>query len=532
MSPVSDPRVSVVIPAHNAAATIRRALGSVLRQTYSHFEVCVVDDGSSDDTAARAEGVDPRVRVLRQPNQGVSAARNAGIATTTGPLMAFLDADDEWLPEKIERQVALLGRRPEVALVHTRALRIDAHGREAGLAPRRWLPDTYPALYRANHIVTSTVMARRRALEEAGGFDPALRITQDYDLWLRIAARAEVAGIDTPLARYHSHPSGLSADVRRRYEEHLPILERAPLRPDLGVDEVARERAKAHYQYRLGRLAVRERRWYDARRLFADVLRRPWRYRRLRRGSADHEVRYGRALRWYLVSRALAAGGGGGAREGGRRRAYDSRIYRKRKYHILSYLAPTWCLRRKSRRGYQALVATRLARGRFLDVGCGPGISTILYGRLGPALSVGLDLSGAFLRFARREGRRHRSKARFIQGDVTRLPFAGASFETIYLGQILEHLEEADLGAAMAEAERVLSPGGRLIISVPEGDKVPSEGHVREFDAQGLRALLAERGCIEVAFHPFDDRRLVCSGTKPTAKGTAAKPRVGPVAAA
>jgi glycosyltransferase involved in cell wall biosynthesis len=519
----SEPLVSVVIPAHNAAGTIRRALDSALRQAYTKLEVCVIDDGSSDDTAARADGVDPRVRVVRQSNQGVSAARNAGIAATTGPLVAFLDADDEWLPGKIERQIDLLSRRPEVALVHTRALRVDARGREAGLAPRRWLPDTYPVLYRANHIVTSTVMARRPALEGAGGFEPALRIAQDYDLWLRIAALAPVAGIDAPLARYHSHPSGLSADVRRRYEEHLPILERAPLRPDLGVDAVARERARAHYEYRLGRIAVRERRWGDARRLFAAVLRRPLRYRRLRRGAADHEVRYWRALRWYLVSRALAAGRTGGATdgagEGSRGRDYDSRIYRKRRYHFLSYLAPTWCLRRKSRRGYQALVATRLARGRFLDVGCGPGISTILYGRIDRCLSVGVDLSEAFLRFALSEGRRHRSRARFVQGDVTRLPFAGASFETIYLGQILEHLEEPGLRAAMAEADRVLSPGGRLIISVPEEDKVPAEEHVREFDAASLRALLAERGCTDVAFHPFDDRRLVCSGTKPADRG-------------
>lgn len=196
-------------------------------------------------------------------------------------------------------------------------------------------------------------------------------------------------------------------------------------------------------------------------------------------------------------------------------------IYRKRRYRALSRLLPTWCLRRKARRGYLARVASELARGRFLDIGCGVGIATLLYGRLGGALSVGVDVWVERLAIARVEARRHRSGARFVRGSVHALPFPGASFDTVYLGQILEHL--ADPEAAVGEAERVLRPGGRLVISVPDRDLVPAGTHVRTYDGSSLRALFSSRGYRDVCLHPYDDRRLVCSGTKPPSAAPAAR---------
>lgn len=528
--PETPPRVSVIIPAYNAAATLERAVASVLAQTCRPLEVLVVDDGSTDATPQVVARLGDAVRAIRQPNQGVSVARNEALRRARGDLIAFLDADDEWLPAKLENQVDFLAANPAVDLVYTQVYCVDGQGRDRGTRPLERGLDTYAHLFFANRIPTSTVLVRRTALERAGEFDPALKITQDYDLWLRIAARGAYSGLREPLARYWMHGTGLSSDPLGRYREHLQILERVPLRPDAGVDAAARERARAHYQYRLGRLAARDRRWAEAAGLFAPVLRRPSRYGLRRRGPADLEVHYWRALRWYLWCRVRAsfqADGGVDPAAGPAPSWIGSHdlIYRKRKYHFLSFLMPTWCLRRKVRRGYLARVAAELARGAFLDVGCGVGVATILYGRLSRSPGVGLDAWREMLSVARYEARRHRSHARFVHGAAERLPFPHGSFDTLYLGQILEHL--TDIDPVVTEADRVLKPGGRMIISVPDRGRVPSPGHVRTFDAAGLQALFSGRGYGGIALHPFDDRRLVCSGIKPRACA-----RQGPVATA
>ena len=116
------PKVSVIIPALNAGRTIAAALGSVFEQTYRHMEVIVVDDGSSDDTAQKVAAWGDRVTYFKQPNAGPGSARNAGIARSTGDFIAFLDADDFWLPTKIERQVAYFVQFPCTGLVHSAAL--------------------------------------------------------------------------------------------------------------------------------------------------------------------------------------------------------------------------------------------------------------------------------------------------------------------------------------------------------------------------------------------------------------------------
>src|SRR5262249_15019068 len=134
----SVPEVSVVVPAYNAERTLRETLDSVLGQTLQDFEVLVVDDGSSDATAAVARDAgDPRVRVLSVPNGGVARARNLGIQEANGDLIAFLDADDLWRPRKLERQVEALEARPRAGMSFTAALRIDADGDPLGPMPVR-----------------------------------------------------------------------------------------------------------------------------------------------------------------------------------------------------------------------------------------------------------------------------------------------------------------------------------------------------------------------------------------------------------
>ena len=207
----SVPQVSVVITAYNQARWLGQAIDDVRRQTFRDWELVVVDDGSTDSTravVARYEG-DPRVRYLFQPNQERSAARNRGVAATSGRLLAFLDADDRWVPDKLAKQVAALAASPEAAFCYTPARFVNGSG--APLATRKpprsvagWI---FPRLVRANLIILASVVARRDRVEEVGGFDAALPVygCEDWDLWLRLARRHPVAVVDEELTFYREH---------------------------------------------------------------------------------------------------------------------------------------------------------------------------------------------------------------------------------------------------------------------------------------------------------------------------------------
>lgn len=210
--------VSVVIPAYNAARWIAETIASALDQTYPPREVIVVDDGSTDDTACRAERFPPPVRVLRKANGGPAAARNLGIAAASGTWIALLDADDRWLPRKLERQLLLTA--PDVALVHT-ALVDDEES-----AP---LPETlaFDDLWKANRIANSSVLIRRDAVVALGGFDENIKLksVEDYHLWLRLAATgARIVLCREPLTFYR-RGNGLSSDSAKFLEASLYNIE-------------------------------------------------------------------------------------------------------------------------------------------------------------------------------------------------------------------------------------------------------------------------------------------------------------------
>jgi GT2 family glycosyltransferase len=212
---VKETRVAVVIPCHDAAATLAETLQSVRAQTLPAAQVVVVDDGSRDASAeiARRAGV----RCVQQECRGPGAARSRGIAETTAPLVAFLDADDCFLPEKLERQVAHL---------HEHGLALSCCDawllRDGARGPRknggRGVPAriSFDELLRRNPIICSSVVARRDALVEAGGFDedPVLIATEDYDLWLRIARIGALGYLDEPLLCYRVSAGSLSDDRR------------------------------------------------------------------------------------------------------------------------------------------------------------------------------------------------------------------------------------------------------------------------------------------------------------------------------
>lgn len=232
--------VSVVIPAYNAEATIGRALRSIAGQTLLPAEIIVVDDGSADATAETARALQPelepaRLVVVTQPNAGAGAARNRAIAEATQPYLAFLDADDEWLPEKLARSMDVM-RDDDFVLVahdyldHTPSgdVHVDCRRRfEEG-------DDPYVALYLKGYIPSISVVTRRDAVLACGGFDETLRNAQDFDLWLKLLAEpgARFMLFGEALARYrHDAPNSIMSHTERRImccrviaERYLPAL--------------------------------------------------------------------------------------------------------------------------------------------------------------------------------------------------------------------------------------------------------------------------------------------------------------------
>jgi glycosyltransferase involved in cell wall biosynthesis len=212
------------MPAFNAARTIGSSIRSVLAQTRQDFELIIVDDGSTDGTidCARTFETDPRIRVVRQPNRGPSAARNAGIEVARGSYVSTLDADDLWLPEYLEVMGAALEGSPDVALAYTDAWVLDdATGRirRASAMSNQRPPNKVPEprrlfllLLERNFIYTS-VTARRSILERVGGYDESLWTSEDWELWLRIAALgARVVRPRGLLAIHRDHAASLTAD--------------------------------------------------------------------------------------------------------------------------------------------------------------------------------------------------------------------------------------------------------------------------------------------------------------------------------
>lgn len=214
--------VSVIIPAYNAAGWIRRAIDSALAQQYHAWEILVVDDGSTDGTSGILKAYGDAIRVLYQPNAGLSSARNLGIRTARGEFVAFLDADDHWLPEKLARQVECLQADSRLGFCSTRTRVESPAGTPMGTwdCPRLDGP-LLQTLFNRHAAVAgsgSSVLARRQLFEQAGLFDVNLPSLEDIDMWMRLAALCDYVCIDEPLTVIVKSPDSMSGnlDVMRR----------------------------------------------------------------------------------------------------------------------------------------------------------------------------------------------------------------------------------------------------------------------------------------------------------------------------
>ncbi|MCL6622017.1 MAG: glycosyltransferase [Syntrophobacterales bacterium] len=225
---LADPGVSVVMAVHNGALYLKEAVQSILNQTYPQFEFIIVDDASTDATPQLLEEfTDCRITVLRNPTRiGLTASLNRGIAQARAPYIARMDADDLSLPERLACQRQFLEEHPDCALVGSPYYLMDERGRLTGLVPVLTDPEELRAgLMEQNWFGHGSVMVRRQALLEVGGYNERYAYAQDYDLWLRLAERYQVANLPEPLYCWRKREEGIS-QARRAEQEHFARLAR------------------------------------------------------------------------------------------------------------------------------------------------------------------------------------------------------------------------------------------------------------------------------------------------------------------
>jgi glycosyltransferase involved in cell wall biosynthesis len=256
--------ISVVIPAYNAEKFIAETLSSVLAQTYPPAEVLVLDDGSTDSTASIAESFPAPVRVVRKTNSGQANTRNFGVQSASCDWVAFLDADDLWLPDKLARQVEELARNPAASLCYTARTEFTQNGdvRTLGVTVPVPPPSSIRrALFRNTTFLPSAVLVRRSVFLDAGGFDTAYKIVEDWDLWLRLLhANVQFAAVPEPLLLYRIHPESVShkglialAAQKAIFRRHvLPYLPRTTRWLSHQISQSGQESAAAYILRKTG----------------------------------------------------------------------------------------------------------------------------------------------------------------------------------------------------------------------------------------------------------------------------------------
>ena len=244
---MTSPTVSVVIPAHNASTTLSATVDSVLGQSFSDLEVVIVDDGSTDDTYSMASSLsDPRIRAVRQENGGAPSARNAGIGEATGDYVAFLDADDLWFPNKLERHLEFMRQRGALASQTALWFVNDSLRRlHRGSCPQFSDPLLDVLLFRHMPGLMSTLVVERQFLQQVGLFDESLAILEDWEIAIRLARGGRFLNLDEALTMYRLHPDNRSLDLEIHIAPGLEVLERVFSDPSLPA-HIRRKRARIY----------------------------------------------------------------------------------------------------------------------------------------------------------------------------------------------------------------------------------------------------------------------------------------------
>jgi glycosyltransferase involved in cell wall biosynthesis len=229
------PRISVIIPTYNRANYILKAIDSALNQSFNDLDVIAVDDGSTDNTKDIIFPYLNKIKYIQKANEGAASARNTGIENASGEWIAFLDSDDFWEPDHLEKVIERQEQNQQADLVYTGKRWVDRSGLPIKNPP---IQNDFPEgwifrdLFRHNYISScSCVLAKRSLLVKLGGFNlmPVFRISEDYDLWLRIAANSYISAVPEPSVNYRRHEDNLMRDTASSIVGHIAALKNAAL---------------------------------------------------------------------------------------------------------------------------------------------------------------------------------------------------------------------------------------------------------------------------------------------------------------
>ena len=288
-SQVNRPLVSVITPTFNRADFVGECIESVLGQTYPNLEHLLVDDGSTDNTQEIVERYlpDQRLRFARQANSGQATARNMGLGMARGEYICFLDSDNVWKLDKIERQLKLMQQHPAVDVIYGNQEVIDEDGNILPMPEhkrmKRYSGRITDKLLLDNFVSFNTAMIRRRCFDKVKGFDQSVRAGDDYDLWLRFSAHFEFLHVPEIFGQYRVMKNQISTDKERRFNSNKAMLERfIAAHPEL-VDEAQQRFVWSRFHVRRGRTRASAGRKADAFNDYLTALRlkpfsaAPWR---------------------------------------------------------------------------------------------------------------------------------------------------------------------------------------------------------------------------------------------------------------
>jgi len=250
------PKISVIIPVYNGEQTIRETIESVLDQTFSDFELIVINDGSQDSTLeVVASFKDARLQVFSYPNAGVSASRNRGLSHASGKFISFLDADDLWAPDKLEAQLKALEENPQAAIAYSWTDHIDESGQFLRPSSHTTINgDVYANLLLGNFLKTgSNVLIRAQALTSVGGFDESLTHAEDWDMWLRLAVSHHFVAVPYPQVLYRISPNSACCNVSTMEAACLRVIERAYSQAPASLQHLKKETLGFLYNYLLSK---------------------------------------------------------------------------------------------------------------------------------------------------------------------------------------------------------------------------------------------------------------------------------------
>jgi len=246
------PLISVIIPVYNGEKTIKKTIESVLNQTFSDFELLAIDDGSQDSTlSVLKEITDSRLNIFSFPNAGVSASRNRGLAEARGEYISFLDADDLWTPDKLEAQLKALQENSQAAVAYSWSDWIDESGQFLRAGGHITVNgNAYEKLLLRDFVESgSNPLIRKYALDEVGGFDQSVTPAEDWDMWLKLAARYEFVTVQSPQILYRVYPTSASFNVWKMEAGSLKVIERNFAQAPESLQYLKRETLGSRYEY-------------------------------------------------------------------------------------------------------------------------------------------------------------------------------------------------------------------------------------------------------------------------------------------